>query len=68
MFEKADKICVPFSKNGETPYPSLYENVITCSYTDNTEADYSINPVNEYKGNSFAVPAIARLLASDVKL
>ena len=68
LFEKADKICVPFSKNGETPYPSLYENVITCSYTDNTEADYSINPVNEYKGNSFAVPAIARLLASDVKL
>ena len=63
LFEKADKICVPFSKYSDNPFPSLYDGVITCSYLDNTQADYSINPVAEYKGNSFAVPAIARLLA-----
>lgn len=68
LFEKADKICVPYTKGSDNPFPSEYEGVITCSYNDNYYADYSINPVIEYKGNSFAVPAIARLLASRINI
>lgn len=63
LFEKANIICVPYSKKSEIPYPSLYEGVITCSYINNPDADFSISPINQFKGNSFAVPAIARLLA-----
>lgn len=68
LFEKADKICVPYSENSDNPYPSKYDGVITCSYTNNQKADYSINPIGEYKGNSFAVPAIARLLAYRINI
>ena len=67
LFEKADKICVPFSRNN-TPYPASYDGVITCSYLDNYAADYSINPVLEYMGDSFAVPAVARLLAYKMQI
>lgn len=63
LFDKANIICVPYSKNGKTPFPSSYNGVITCSYMENCNADYSIHPISQFRGNSFAVPAIARLLA-----
>lgn len=68
MFEKANIICVPFSRNHDNPFPACYDGVITCSYLSDEDADYSINPVLEYRGNSFAVPAIARLLAYKIPI
>ena len=69
LFQKADKICVPFTKNKpDLIYPSVYEGVINCFNGENINADYSINPVKQYKGNSYAVPAIARLLAYNIDI
>lgn len=69
MFEKAKKICAPFTLNkNDLLYPCIYEGIITCSQQNNINANYSINPVPEYSGNSYAVPAIARLLAYNAEL
>lgn len=69
LFSKAKKICVPFTKDKpDLLYPSLYDGVITCYNGINPNADYSINPVEAYKGNSYAVPAVARLLAYNIDL
>lgn len=62
MLKKAKVICAPYNLYYPA-FPSKYLNVITCSQKDNIHADYSINPCNEYKGDSYAVPAIARLMA-----
>ncbi len=64
MREKADKILVAFSAHTATPYPSKWGSPFqSCSQSENAEADWSINPCSELIGNSYAVPAIARLMA-----
>ena len=55
-------VCVPYSWD-DLPYPASYDSMITCSNNDNPNADWSICPNQAWKGNSYAVPAIARLLA-----
>lgn len=61
MQRKFKTICVPFSI--ELPYPCEYDFTTTCSNRDDSRADYSIRPNPEWHGNSYAVPAMARLLA-----
>lgn len=63
LFKKAKIICVPYSDGTVNPYPSIYDNVIKCSNVIDSRADYSICPVSNWNGNSYAVPAIARLLS-----
>lgn len=46
----------------------MYSGMITCSCVYNKYADYCINPNDSLKGNSFAVPAVARLLAYNFNL
>lgn len=64
LISKATRIFVPCSVGTERPYPALYGPTMTrCSTAIDPMADFCINPVPEWKGNSFAVPAIARLVA-----
>lgn len=62
LLEKAEYICVPYSEHLNTPYPSRYHNTISCSIREESHADYYINPTDKWYGNSYATPAIARLL------
>lgn len=62
LCEKANYICVPYSEHLDVPYPSRYHNTITCSIREESHADYCITPTNKWFGNSYATPAIARLL------
>lgn len=66
--QKAKKICVAYANTSQTPYPSIYPQMITCCNYNNPNADYSICPVQHWKGNSYAVPAIARLMAYDIEI
>lgn len=66
--QKANIICVPYSIGSSTPYPALYNEMITCSNTNNDYANYSICPNPDWSGNSYAVPAIARLLCYNDKI
>lgn len=64
LLSKAGTIVAAYPSNSKRPYPAAWGgNVVTCSQTDNPSADFSIDPRPLYKGNSYAVPAIARLLA-----
>lgn len=55
-------VCVPWSGE-DLPYPAAYGFTTTCSDTDNRLADWCIRPNSDWKGNSYAVPAVARILA-----
>ena len=62
MLEKARTIFVPALRDVSTPFPSSYAFVTTCANGDGYPgADYSIVPRPEWQGNSYAVPAVARL-------
>ena len=63
MEEKFGAACVPFPSNPSLQYPAKYPFTTTCSNTPNENADYCIRPNSEWRGNSYAVPAIARLMA-----
>lgn len=63
LLEKANIVLVPFATNSELMYPACYGFTKTCSNYDNNEANFSICPNPNWVGNSYAVPAIARLLA-----
>lgn len=63
LLEKADVVLAPFATSSELMYPACYGFIKTCSNHNNTEADYSICPNRHWVGNSYAVPAMARLLA-----
>jgi hypothetical protein len=60
---KFGTVCAPWSKDKNLLYPGEYEFAVTCSNTENENADYCITPNAEWRGNSYAVPAIARLFA-----
>jgi len=63
---KFGAVCVPYS--AKLPYPGKYGFTTTCSNVDNASAAWSIQPNPEWRGNSYAVPAIARLMAHGVDL
>lgn len=63
LLEKANVVLVPFATSSELMYPACYGFTNTCSNHNNDEADYSICPNRHWVGNSYAVPAMARLLA-----
>ena len=60
---KFGMVCAPWSKDKNLPYPGEYGLAVTCSNTENENADYCIAPNAGWRGNSYAVPAIARLFA-----
>ena len=60
---KFGMVCAPWSKDKGLPYPGEYGLAVTCSNTENENADYCIAPNAGWRGNSYAVPAIARLFA-----
>ena len=62
LCEKAKHICVSYSEHLNISYPSIYHNTITCSFKEQSHADYCITPTQKWNGNSYAAPAIARLL------
>jgi len=59
------KVCAPYSWD-DLPYPASYSFVTSCSNGDNPNADWSICPNAEWNGNSYAVPAVARLMAHGI--
>ena len=61
-------VCVPFSADSSLRFPSCYDFTTTCSNMPDDRADYCIRPNVEWHGNSYAVPAIARLLAYGVPI
>ncbi len=61
--DKFKTVCVPYSANTSLLYPASYEFTTTCSNLFNQMADYCIQPNPEWRGNSYAVPAVARLFA-----
>ena len=66
--ERFGVVCCPYSPDGSLPYPASYGFTVTCSNTDNPLATHSIRPNAEWRGNSYAVPAVARLLAYGVPM
>lgn len=60
-------ICVPYS-DSSIPYPGAYGFTITCSNVENPHANYCIRPHGAWRGNSYAVPAIARLMCYGIDL
>lgn len=64
---KFGKVCCPCS-NGLLRHPSSYGFTLTCSKTERRTADFCIDPNPEWTGNSYAVPAVARLLAHGIDL
>lgn len=59
---KAGRVVVPTPNNFSLPYPSSYSFTVKCCNGRNPNADYCISPRPGWKGNSYAVPAIARLM------
>ena len=66
LFSRFGRVCAPFSSDG-TPFPAAYDSVVTCSNIDNPNAAWSVCPNKEWKGNSYSVPAVARLLAHGIE-
>lgn len=61
--EKADIVLVPYpNKAKDAMYPSSYEFTRKCMNANSGDVDYAICPNIDWKGNSYAVPAMARLL------
>lgn len=61
LAEKAGLVFVPYPNDRSTPYPAAYPFARTCFNGTRDDADYCICPNPEWKGNSYAVPAVARL-------
>ena len=59
--------CVPSARNG-MEYPGEYDFCTSCSDSDDGNADWCIRPNPEWNGNSYAVPAIARLMCYGVRI
>lgn len=64
---KFKTVCVPCS-DWRLPYPALYGFTVKCSFVDDARADYCIDPNPAWRGNSYAVPAVARLLSYGVPM
>lgn len=60
--EKAGIVLAPVPNDPKAAYPSSYKFTVKCSDSHGTVADYCISPFPEWKGSSYAVPAMARLL------
>jgi len=64
LLGKAGVVLVAFSSHTSTPYPSRWGDAFqSCSQVANAEADWSIRPSGLLDGNSYSVPAVARLMA-----
>ncbi len=64
---KFKTVCVPYP-NPSLPYPAAYGFTTTCSLSNEPLSDWSICPNPDWRGNSYAVPAVARLLCYGVPL
>lgn len=63
LFKKASIVLAADGAGTSRPYPSAYGGIQSCASYSSTGGVFSICPVPQWRGNSYAVPAIARLMA-----